>query len=424
MWESKKRFRVLVAGRRWGKTTLAAIELIISALSKPDSLLWYVAPTFRQAKMICWKLIWKLLPPELPVKRNEAELSMTFENGSVIELKGADNEDSLRGAGLDGMVVDEFATIYDNWAVWHEVLRPALADKMGWVLFIGTPKGKDAFYELFLRGERAEKDWQSWQFRTIDNLALDLAEEVEAARQESPERYFAQEFLASFEDYAGLVWPEFDEKLHVIDPIYLPKHYPRVGSIDPAMSGTTAVIKAAIDEDGRVIIYDEFYEQDKRVSETAKSIKEDSIRWIIDPASKAKNSQKDGQLYSLFDEYAEHGIIASPGENDVEAGINRVGEAFKTERIKIFRNCTNLIWELERYHWSESKESIGGITKPKVFKKDDHAVDALRYLVMNRMDGADLKIPQKPIPPDSPWGRYQAEKKKKKQRRFKYHARR
>jgi hypothetical protein len=402
VFQDEHRYRVVVAGRRFGKTYLALTSLLIEALQNQKAYLWYVAPTFRQAKMIAWRLIKDLVEGTgVAANWNEAELWVEFpHNGSRIELKGADNEDSLRGAGLGssngrlGLVVDEFATIHDNWSVWHEVLRPALADKQAGVIFIGTPKGKDSFYELWLRGEREEEGWASWQFKTTDNLALDLEGEVAEAKLETPERYFKQEYEASFQDFVGLVYPEFSY-MHICEPHYLPDEYPRFGAIDPAMSGTTAVLMAAIDEDGRFIIYDEFYEKDKRASEVADSIKDGRVRWFIDPASKMKNNRIDGSLYSLYDEYAQYGISARPAENDVMAGINRVGEFFKREDIKIFSSCEKLIWELERYHWAENKESTRGIVDPKPFKKNDHLCDCLRYLVMSRSPKANLDRPMK-----------------------------
>ena len=394
VWESPSRYRVLVAGRRFGKTTLAVVELIISALSKPDSLLWYVSPTYRQSKMICWKLLQKLLPPELTVKKNESELSVQFANGSIIELKGADNRDSLRGTGLDGIVIDEFASIYDNWAVWNEILRPSLADKKGWVLFIGTPKGKDAFYELWVRGERKDRDWHSWRFKTTDNPFID-PKEIEDAKLESPERYFRQEFEASFEDFHGLIYPEFKHKYHVVDPIKIPKGVNRVAAIDPAITGTTGVLKCFIDEDGDLYIYSEYYEKNKRVSEIAERIQEDDIFWIIDPSALKRGGTKEGKLYSLYNEFSDYGISPYLAEKDVDAGINRTGEYFKRNRIKIFKNCTNLIWELERYHWSEVKETIKGETKAKPFKKDDHLADCLRYIIMSRPTSPRFEEEQK-----------------------------
>ena len=158
-----------------------------------------------------------------------------------------------------------------------------------------------------------------------------------------------------------------------------------MGVIDPAISGTTACIGVAIDHAGQVWIYNEYYEQNKRVDEVCDTIREWKIpNWLIDPASKAKNIVKSGNIYSLFDEYSDHGIHPVAGENDVDAGINRVAEYFRAERIKIFRTCENLIWELERYHWSEEKETVNGIVKSKPYKKNDHLCDCTRYAIMSR----------------------------------------
>ena len=410
VWEALKlnRFVVLIAGRRFGKTILAIITLIIAALSHNESLYWYVAPSYRQAKMIAWKLI-KSFTSFLKPKYNESELSVTFSNGSVIELKGAENEDSLRGTGLWGLVIDEFASIYNNWAVWNEVLRPALTDKKGWTLFIGTPKGKDALFELYIRGQHKDAGYLSFKYKTIDNPYID-PEEVEMAKQQMSERYFRQEYEASFEDFVGLVYPEFSQKA-IIEPFYVQTHYSRIGAIDPAISGTTGVLKAFVDEKGRLVIYEEYYEQNVRVSEVAKIIRENSVRWFIDPSSAEKNIVKEGKLYSLYNEYSENDIRPIPAENDVEAGINRVAEYFKSGKIKVFSSCKNLIWELERYHWSEERETRTGMVKPKPYKKDDHLVDSLRYLVMSRMSKTEFD--DRPLNPNSAWGQLQAALKEK-----------
>ena len=386
VWQDSSRFRVLVAGRRFGKTHLAITELIIAALINKDQNFWYIAPYREQAKTIAWNKLKSLCPKE-DIKFNESELTATFNlTGSIISLKGADHEESLRGSGVSGMVVDEVATIRDSKKVWDAELEPMLADKRGWVLFIGTPKGKDYFWEMYLKGQRKEDGYASWHFRTIDNLALDLSEEVADAQKTKAAHYFRQEYEASFEDYTGLIWPEFNEK-HLIEPYPIPASYPKIAAIDPAMSGTTAVLKSAIDENGNLIIYSEYYEQNKRVSEVAEVIK-DNLRWFIDPASAMRNMTKDGQLYSLYNEYADNGINATPGENDVEAGINRVAEYFKSGKIKIFKTCKNLVYEIERYHWSEERETVSGIMKPKPFKSMDHLCDCLRYLVMSRSQNA------------------------------------
>ena len=137
--DDNHRFRVVVAGRRFGKTHLAIRELCYYGRI-PDREVWYIAPTYRQAKQIVWRKLKHRLQDLRWIKKiNESELSIILKNGSTIALKGADNADSLRGVGLDFMVMDEFADIDPE--AWYETLRPTLSDKQGGALFIGTPKG-------------------------------------------------------------------------------------------------------------------------------------------------------------------------------------------------------------------------------------------------------------------------------------------
>jgi len=384
------RFKVVVAGRRFGKTTIAIFEIIKNAFQNKGSLSWFLSPTYTQSKMIAWRMLLSYLDPDVIVKKYEMELRLILEGGSEICLKGCDNEDSLRGVGVDFVVLDEYAQMKPT--VWYEVIRPMLTDTKGSALFIGTPKGKNALWELWIKGQKQENDFKSWRFSTRDNPFID-PHEIDIAKQELPARHFRQEYEASFEDFKGLIYPEFNQDC-IIKPIYLDKMFTYVGAIDPATTGTTGALKAIIDGDGRVIIYEEYYEQDKRASEVAQTIKED-IQWFIDPASASKTIQREGKLYSVYDEYADYGIRARPAENDVDAGINRVGEYFKKGKIKIFNTCKNLIWELERYHWSEQNESIGGQQKPKPYKMHDHLVDSLRYIVMSRTMTPSMEVPRK-----------------------------
>ena len=138
-----KRFRVLVAGRRFGKTFLALTELIRAAWG-PGRKAWYVAPTYRQAKRVAWRALKQMTKPYCASKPNETDLTIELIAGGSISLRGADNYDSLRGEGLDFVVVDEVADMRRD--VWPEVLRPMLSDREGGALFIGTPRGRNHFF--------------------------------------------------------------------------------------------------------------------------------------------------------------------------------------------------------------------------------------------------------------------------------------
>lgn len=211
VYRSGARFRVVVAGRRFGKTFLALVYLL-QAAGEPGSICWYIAPTYRQAKQIAWKLLKRLLALNLDgLKVNETDLTIEFQNGSEISLRGADNPDSLRGVSLNACVLDEYADMDE--AAWSEVIRPALADKMGSALFIGTPKGFNHFYDLWSAAHSRE-NWAAWSFTTAQggNVAI---EEIEAARAELDPRTFKQEFEASFEALTGRVYQHFERATHV-----------------------------------------------------------------------------------------------------------------------------------------------------------------------------------------------------------------
>ena len=138
------RFRVVVAGRRFGKTKLSMLEMLAWATRKKQKI-WYVAPTYRMAKQIMWNDLKVSVPKEWVTKIRENELCMELRNGSKIELRGADKPDSLRGVSLDFLVLDEFQDIDPE--TWKTVLRPTLADRKGHALFIGTPKGFNELYK-------------------------------------------------------------------------------------------------------------------------------------------------------------------------------------------------------------------------------------------------------------------------------------
>lgn len=220
--ESEARFRVLIAGRRFGKTFFARRELARFGRI-PKRKAWYIAPTYRMAKEIMWGPLKERLTELrwLDGKPNETDLSAVLKCGSVIALRGADNPDSLRGSGLDFVVFDEFADIKPS--AWFEVVRPMLADRGGHALFIGTPKGRNWAYDLYLKGlNGAEAGWRSWHFTTIEGGNVP-PEEVEAARRELDELTFQQEFEASFVNFEGRAYYPFAIETHCAPLAYDPR---------------------------------------------------------------------------------------------------------------------------------------------------------------------------------------------------------
>ena len=206
IFKSDKRFKVASCGRRFGKSYLAAWVLIIKALQSEDKDVFYVAPTFQQAKDILWSIL-KDVGQDVIKSTHENTATITLVNDRKIYLKGSDRPDTLRGVGLAYVVMDEYASMKPE--VWEMILRPTLADVKGGALFIGTPAGKNHFHKLWVEAQLSEneKDWESYQFVSTDNPFLD-PDEIEAAKKSMSTQAFRQEFEATFESFSGGIFQE------------------------------------------------------------------------------------------------------------------------------------------------------------------------------------------------------------------------
>lgn len=193
--ESDKRWKVIVAHRRCGKSTAAFNHLQRDALQTKESRYAYIAPTYKQAKNIIWDIA-KYYSRVIPgVEFNEAELTVKYPNGARITLYGADNPDSLRGIGLWGVVFDEYSQQPSN--IFTEIIRPALADHTGYAIWIGTPKGRNEFFRLYERA-KAEPEWLG-MLLTVEDTGILSKEELEDARKQMSDDEFLQEFYCSFD---------------------------------------------------------------------------------------------------------------------------------------------------------------------------------------------------------------------------------
>lgn len=213
VYQNDARFKVVAAGRRCGKSRLAAWMLILNALQSDRGHVFYVAPTQGQARDIMWGVLEELAHPIIANKHvNNMQIKLI--NGSTISLKGADRPDTMRGVSLKFLVMDEYADMKPS--VWEEVLRPALADQKGHALFIGTPKGRNHFYELYKYAEiSGDETYKAWHFTSYDNPLLD-PEEIDVAKKSMSSYAFRQEFMASFEALGSEIfkedWVQFDNE--------------------------------------------------------------------------------------------------------------------------------------------------------------------------------------------------------------------
>ncbi len=196
VWADETRFKIVAAGRRTGKSRLAAWMLIVNALQADRGHVFYVAPTQGQARDIMWQTLLELGHPVIAGSHIN-NLQIKLVNGATISLKGADRPETMRGVSLKFLVLDEYADMKPD--VFEQILRPALADQKGCAMFIGTPMGRNHFYDLYKYAEiDDDPTYKAWHFTSYDNPLLDPGE-IDIAKKSMSSYAFRQEFMASFE---------------------------------------------------------------------------------------------------------------------------------------------------------------------------------------------------------------------------------
>lgn len=380
---SPKRFKVVVAGRRWGKTHFAATNLIKYAVRKRKALVWYVAPTYGMARDIMWDKLIDLIPRRLIVKKNETKLTIRLVNGSEIQLKGADKPDTLRGRGVDYVVLDEYQDFKEG--TWEEVVYPTLTDKQGHGLIIGTPKAYNQLYDLYKRGLEDEEDWASWQFPTSTSPFIPK-KEIEAARRNLDERTFRQEYEASFETMSGRVYYCFDRNTHVGKYPFDPRLPILVGqdfNVDPMCS---AIMQWHPDLDELWIVGEIFLKQSNSV-EVADELerrfwrhfKAKKIALYPDPAGGNRHSSRGESDLMVFRDKGIKHIIHRAKHPPVSDRINSVNSMLRAAngrvRIRVNEDCKEVIKSLEQTLYTPGSREVN--KKLGV----EHMADAIGYPV-------------------------------------------
>ena len=373
---STARFKSVVAGRRFGKTYLSTIELINAAISGKNKNCWYIAPTYGAAKEIAWDMLIKNIPEQYIVKTNETGLTIKLINGSVISLKGAERSAVLRGRSLDHCILDEFSEMRPE--VWFEVIRPSLSDREGSALFIGTPKGRNHFYDLWAKGVDGADNWESFQYTTLDGGNVSPSE-IEQAKADLDERTFNQEYCAQFVTYAGLIYYNFDRATSVVkaedDGGVL--HIGMDFNTDP-MSAVVALRKGnsliCIDE---IVIYGS--NTDEMVKEIHQRYPNRQIIIYPDPAARQRKTSAGGRTDLSILQNAGFMTKARSAHPAVRDRINSVNSRLKSgsgERHLFFTDkCKQAIKSLERQTYKE------GTSQPNKDDGYDHMNDALGYMV-------------------------------------------
>lgn len=360
----KHRFRVVVAGRRWGKTQVSKVALIKAACVRSKQLVWYVAPTYSMARGILWEDLKASIPRAFIKRINETRMTIQMINDSRIELKGADKPDSLRGVGIDFLVMDEAQDIKEE--TWTLVLRPTLSTTGGRVIFIGTPKSFNWLYDRYIEGQKGDvyedekgnkvvNQWKSWQFPTITSPFIPPSE-IRQARRDLDPKSFRQEYEASFETMAGRVYYAFDRRLHVGD-YPLDPQLPIIVGMDFNIDPMSSIIMQER-PNGEIWVCDEAILFGSNAQETADELarrfwkRMNQVTIYPDPAGNNRNHDRGESSLQVLRETGfkrikfkrKHPLVA-----DRVQAVNRLLMTAEGDiQLKVDRRCRYLIDALEQ----------------------------------------------------------------------------
>ncbi len=368
------RFRVANCGRRFGKTILASEEIKGKAISD-EVRIAYIAPTYGQARDIIWQVLIKELK-DVAVKINESRLEIEVRNvkgtTSIIQLRGWESIETLRGQKFHFIVIDEVAMMKNFWVYWQEVIIPTLTDTKGEVLFTSTPKGFNHFYELY-NLENTNEHWKSFHFTTYDNPHID-DDEIDKLKAQMTEDRFAQEYMGEFKRVEGLVYKEFNRDKHIYKELPALNWVEKIVGVDFGFTNPTAVYLIYKDYDNRYWIDYEWY----KTGQTNDQVKE-----IIGDL-KANKVYPDPEAPEKIEELKREGINClevKKGKDSIKNGIAKLKELLKQNRLFVSANCPNLIWEFETYQYPDKRPDN---PEPEIpIKENDHGLDAIRYAIVS-----------------------------------------
>jgi len=369
-------------GRRFGKTTLAAWEMIGFGVAYPNARIPYYAPTRDDARDIMWKML-QDIAKDLIVDLNEGRLELTIRNNcggtSQLLLYGWEAvQERKKGVGVKNnfIVLDEVSKYRNFWMGWQEVLRPTLTDLRGEAMFVSTPSGFNHFYDLFGM-EAKDTDYKSFHFTSYDNPFLPK-EELDKAKKEITEDRFAQEYLADFRKSEGLVYKEFNRFRHVFKNNVREGTIVKVfGGVDFGYTNPCGVVTIKKDKWAVYWVTDEWYKTGQTDAQIADYVH--ALKW--------EECYPDPESPAAIQELKSRGVNVREvvkNKDSIKNGISTIRELFNTNRLRVHESCANLIWELETYSYPESRPDRNEEENP--VKENDHALDALRYALS--MDNA------------------------------------
>jgi len=361
----------LVAGRRFGKSYLSLMWLL-SRKIEPNERRWIITPTYRQGKTTTWKLL-RTIFRDYDAQVNESELLVKLPNGAEIAIKGSEQENNLRGAGIDMVCMEEYSYIKPH--VWEEIIYPMLTTTDGDALFIGTPNGYDHLYDAYMLGQGKSIDWKSWQFTTVDGGFVP-EKEIEKAKSMMDERAFKTEFLASFETTGNRAAYNFDRQIHVKQTDQRTSRL--AWGIDFNVDYMSAVL--IMEFTNSIHYLNEIRLTNSNTEEMAKEMKKiaPNIPVYPDAAGRARSTTSNRSDHQILKDHSFH-IIAKKANPPVIDRLNALNRMLKDAngkvRMTVDPKCIYLIKDLEQVQRTRD----GKIDKSDI--KLTHMMDACSYYI-------------------------------------------
>ena len=374
--------KVLVAGRRFGKSHLSLIWLLSRGL-KENERRWIITPNYRQGRNTTWKLMRQMFR-EYDCKINETDLSVKMPNGSEVAIRGAENENSLRGVGLTMVVMEEYSYIKPH--VWDEIIYPTLTTTDGDAFFIGTPNGYDHLYDAYLKGQSNDPDWKSWQYTTVEGGYVP-EEEIKKAKSMMDERAFKTEFIASFETTGNRAAYNFDRSTHVRKAEQLSSSL--FWGMDFNVDYMSAVLGCEY-SNGTIHYFDEIRQTNSNTEEMAKAMMKiaPNVPVYPDAAGSARSTTSNRSDHSILKEFRFQVISkkANPPIKDRIMSLNRIlKDANGRIRMTVDPKCIHLIKDLEQVQRSrDGKIDKSNIALTHMFDACSYYI-AYKYPIVNRM---------------------------------------
>ena len=399
--EAVERWRIIIGGRRSGKSLAAMHELLRHALTTPDANAWWVSPTLSDAREVGWEMLLEALEPvrHLVEHVNQVRMQIWFRNGSRITLKGAESERALRGRSLTLVVIDEAAYISES--IWRKCIRPALSDRHGRAVLCSTPDGRNWLARQWDFAQVRPKAWATFHWPSWINPML-LADDLQDARDSLSEEEWAQEYGAEFVTRAGRVYPGFGAG-NAIDPFS-----PRASewnvyiALDPGYATHAAVVFFAvrveddhvIDGKPEVVQFDELYLTHRDVDEILADIQRvlrrhgldtTDVQYVYtDPAANAAESTSGISPAAII---RRAGYRVRNRKSEIKPGLALVRSfilrAAGVRRFLVTRNCVETIRSLTNYAYAMGRNGQP-LEEPLKDRENDHLADAVRYAFINK----------------------------------------